>query len=178
VLSIEQFKITANQPGAIMASCSSCGSTVSEGAAYCSACGSPVSSIQGSMPTQHSAGTAGAGISSNVAAAISYLLGFITGILLLSIEPYRRNPLVRFHAFQSICFHVVITVLWIVWNNILWMGFVSLGFLLVLVNLVGALVTLGIILYWLFLMYKAYSGERYLIPMVGAFASMLANKKG
>jgi uncharacterized membrane protein len=145
VLSIEQFKITANQPGAIMASCSSCGSTVSEGA---------------------------------VAAAISYLLGFITGILLLSIEPYRRNPLVRFHAFQSICFHVVITVLWIVWNNILWMGFVSLGFLLVLVNLVGALVTLGIILYWLFLMYKAYSGERYLIPMVGAFASMLANKKG
>jgi uncharacterized membrane protein len=161
-----------------MTSCSSCGATVSEGAAFCSVCGSPISATPGSMPTHGKASSAGAGISSNVAAALSYLLGFVTGIIFLCIEPYKRDPSVRFHAFQSICFHAVITVLWIVWNNIVWMGFLSLGFLLVLINLMGALVTLGIILYWLFLMYKAYNGERYMIPIIGEFASKLASREG
>jgi uncharacterized membrane protein len=161
-----------------MASCPRCGSAVSGSAAYCSVCGSPVSSARtfpSAVPPP--TGTSGAGMSSAVAGAFSYLLWVITGIILLCVEPYRRDPFVRFHAFQSICFHAVITVLWIVWNNVVWLGFLSLGFLLVFINLVGALVTLGIVFYWIFLMYKAYNGERYMIPVIGEFASKLASKE-
>jgi uncharacterized membrane protein len=40
----------------------------------------------------------------NVAGALCYLVGFITGVLFLALEPYSKRPFVRFHAFQSILF--------------------------------------------------------------------------
>ena len=42
----------------------------------------------------------------NVASALCYLLGLITGIIFLVLTPYNRNPVVRFHAFQSIFLNV------------------------------------------------------------------------
>ncbi len=38
----------------------------------------------------------------NVVAALTYLVGFVTGILFLVLDPYKSNSFVRFHAFQSI----------------------------------------------------------------------------
>ena len=38
----------------------------------------------------------------NMAAALSYALGAITGVLFLVLEPYKNNRFVRFHAIQSI----------------------------------------------------------------------------
>jgi hypothetical protein len=72
-----------DQGGKIMATCGKCGSTVSEGSAFCSVCGSPVSAGGGASQG------AGAGLASNVAGALAYLLGLITGILFLAIEPYK-----------------------------------------------------------------------------------------
>ena len=42
------------------------------------------------------------GMTDNVASALCYALGFITGILFLVLAPYNQNRMVRFHAFQSI----------------------------------------------------------------------------
>jgi len=42
----------------------------------------------------------------NVAGALCYLVGFITGVLFLILEPYSKRPFVRFHAFQSVFFSV------------------------------------------------------------------------
>ncbi len=39
-------------------------------------------------------------------AALTYLLLFVTGILLLYIEPYSKDDFVRFHARQSIVFTI------------------------------------------------------------------------
>ena len=36
-------------------------------------------------------GSPDAGLSSNVAAALSYLVGFITGIIFLVVEPYKKR---------------------------------------------------------------------------------------
>src|SRR5580704_1572842 len=97
----------------------------------------------------------------NVIAALTYLLGFVTGIIFLYLEPYNQNEFVRFHARQSIGFSVV----WFATNVIFGV------FLAVLPHQLGGLfgflqgiVNLGFAIFWLFLMYKAYSGERYRIP--------------
>ena len=46
------------------------------------------------------------GLEENLACALCYALGLLTGIVFLVLAPYNQNKLIRFHAFQSIFFHV------------------------------------------------------------------------
>ena len=162
-----------------MAACSKCGSVISEGASFCSVCGSPVSSIVSSSAAPENATAAtGAGLSSNVAAALAYLGFLVTGILFLVLEPYKRDGFVRFHAIQSLCYTGLLVVLGILWENIAWAGALSFGFLWTLAHFVGALVRLALLAYWIYLMYKAYNREWYKIPFIGDFASKQAGGVG
>jgi len=114
-------------------------------------------------------------MSSNVAGLLTYILGFITGIIFLVIEPYKNDKFVRFHAFQSIFFNVALIVFWIAYSIVARiLGFVSFGFLFVLMGLVGLLISLAILAYWIFLMYKAYNNELYKIPFIGDLAAKQA----
>ena len=151
---------------------------MSEGAVFCSVCGTSVSSVSSPVAPPPVAGAAGAGISSNLAAALSYLGGFVTGIIFLVIEPCKRDAFVRFHAFQSIFFCVAVIVLGIIWNGIGWMGLFPFGFFWTLIALVGILIRLALFLFWLFLMYKAYNNERFMIPVIGELASKQAGREG
>ena len=111
-------------------------------------------------------------MASNVAGLLTYILGFITGIIFLVIEPYKNDKFVRFHAFQSIFFNVALVVFWIAYMIIVSvLGFVTLGILAVLMGLVGLIITLAILAYWIFLMYKAYNHELYKIPFIGDLAA-------
>jgi uncharacterized membrane protein len=102
-------------------------------------------------------------------------LGFITGIIFLVIEPYKNDKFVRFHAFQSIFFNVALIVFWIAYTIVASiLGFVSLGILAVVMGLVGLLISLAILAYWIFLMYKAYNNELYRIPFIGDLAAKQA----
>jgi uncharacterized membrane protein len=47
-----------------------------------------------------------------ISAALSYVLGWITGLVFLVLE--RRNRFIRFHAMQSILVSVALTVVWAV----------------------------------------------------------------
>jgi uncharacterized membrane protein len=106
----------------------------------------------------------------NVAGALCYLVGFITGVLFLILEPYSKRPFVRFHAFQAIFFSVG----WI---------FLSIAFRLVFLMVGGAmhmwmfflplrmLIGLAGFVLWLFCMYKAYNGEWFQLPIVGPLAA-------
>jgi uncharacterized membrane protein len=165
-----------------MAACPKCGSVVAEGASFCSVCGSPVAAAGNAVasapppPPPVSQPAAAAGMTSNVAGALSYLVGFITGIIFLVLEPYKRDPFVRFHAFQSIFYSVALIIFNIVWSNLILMGVLSLGFLWTIFSLVGTLVYLACFLFWLFLMYKAYNNEKFMIPVIGEWASKQAGK--
>src|ERR1700729_3186491 len=97
----------------------------------------------------------------NVIAALAYLAFFVSGVIFLYLEPYNQDEFVRFHARQSIGFSVV----WFATNVVFGV------FMAVLPHQIGGLfsflhglVNLGFAIFWLFLMYKAYSGERYRIP--------------
>jgi uncharacterized membrane protein len=99
------------------------------------------------------------GFDANVAAALSYLVGFVTGIIFLVVE--KENRFVRFHALQS---------------TLLFAGMVAINILLQIVPFLGPLLFIFIIVpvsavLWLLLMYKAYQGEEFKLPLVGQVAA-------
>jgi uncharacterized membrane protein len=108
------------------------------------------------------------GIEPNVAAALSYILGLITGIIFFALE--KENNFVRFHAAQSI---VVSVLLIIISTAISILGGV-LAFLPILGSLMVFLVTVGLAIgtfaLWLMLMWRAYSGDTWEMPIAGDLA--------
>jgi uncharacterized membrane protein len=103
------------------------------------------------------AGKSSTGLDQNLAAALTYLGGAITGVLFLVIE--RDNRYVRFHAMQS-----TITFLGVLVVNLIFIGTPIIGWLLY------APLLLAILALWLFLMFKAINGEQYKLPYVGELA--------
>lgn len=114
----------------------------------------------------------GSGITPHMAGALSYFLGALTGILFLVVD--RDRPFVRFHAMQSIVLSVVWFGAWVVLSVLgVVLGAVPvLGWLLsMLLSL--ALGVLGFVL-WLYLMFRAYSGDEWELPVVGEYARRFA----
>lgn len=114
------------------------------------------------------------GLSVNAASALCYVLGLITGILFLVIAPYNQNRAVRFHAFQSIFLNVAWIGVWIVETMIsvmLWrISFALYSMLGLLFTLVG----LGFFILWIFMIVKAYQGQKVMLPVIGALAEKQA----
>lgn len=92
----------------------------------------------------------------NIAAALSYVLGFITGIIFLLIS---KDKFVRFHAWQSILTSLVFFVI-----NII------LGFIPSLAVVVSPLVSIVSLVVFIFLIVKAYQGKKFMLPVIGNFA--------
>jgi len=109
------------------------------------------------MVEEKDLGKTSIGMQPNMAALLSYLLGWITGIVFYVVE--RENKFVRFHAMQSI---------------------ITFGFLLVLTIVLGFIPVIGVIfipilwivqtILWIVLMIKAYQGEQFKLPVIGDMA--------
>lgn len=109
-------------------------------------------------------GSTATGVSQNMEGALAYLLGPITGFVLLVLE--RENRFVRFHAMQSI----IVSLVWIVVSYVLRL-FIYVPLIGWLVGiLTGFVLGLGGLLLWLFLMWQAAQGKEWEVPVVGAFA--------
>ncbi len=106
-----------------------------------------------------------------VIAALSYLLGFVTGIIFLYLEPYNQDEFIRFHARQSIGFSVAWFAIAVVFGVFIAVLPHGLGALL---NFVLTLIDIALAVFWVFLMYKAYSGERYRIPELADIVDSIA----
>jgi|SRR5579859_1221652 len=163
-----------------MAFCANCGAAITQTTGFCGGCGKAIATARPAIvpaaqpiPAAQTAGAADAavpsssGLTFNLAAALSHLLGFITGILFLVIEPYKSDRFVRFHAMQSIFLNVGYIVFWIAWSIL---GHISpwLGLVTVPIDLVIALALFGM---WLFVMYQAYNQREYRIPFIGNLAA-------
>ena len=107
-----------------------------------------------------------------VVAAATYLLGLVTGILFLYLEPYDKDEFVRFHARQSIAFSLAVIVINVVLDVFIAVLPFGLGRVL---SALLELVNLALAIMWIFLMYKAYSGERYRIPQLADLADSFGN---
>ncbi len=156
-----------------MALCGKCGAELPEGAAFCRSCGARTTGAPKDRPTSKSKGTS---LSPNVAGLLAYTLLFITGILFLTLEPYKNDKFVRFHAFQAIFFSVAAFGFWVVLSVLSSaLGLVLSGLTGLLIALIGSLTSLVPMLYWIYLMRKAYHNERYMIPLIGRLAAKRAN---
>lgn len=91
-------------------------------------------------------------LSPNTSAALSYVLGPITGIIFYLLE---ENEYVRFHASQSIAVF-----------GTLWLLSIALPFTIILIPLVPILSLISLIL-WVVLIVKAYRGEKWEVPVLG-----------
>jgi len=167
-----------------MAFCANCGAAVD--GRFCQKCGAPAS-VPGADPApgatvnppvatslQPQPVVASVSMNDNMASALCYLFGFITGILFLVLAPYNQNRTIRFHAFQSIFLNIAWFAVWIV-VTIIALALNAIPFLGVFVSIVLhlALFLAGIII-WFYMMYKAYNGEKVVLPFVGPLADKQA----
>jgi len=162
-----------------MVYCASCGSPV-EGK-FCAKCGAtvgaasappppPVQPIGGNYPSPNPGPTTG--MADNAASALCYVLGFITGILFLVLEPYNKNRTVRFHAFQSIFLNIAMIVVAI-----------GLGIFDALIahligwwfaSMVSLLFDLALFAVWIYMILMTYQGRTTILPIIGPLAQQQA----
>jgi uncharacterized membrane protein len=105
----------------------------------------------------------------NFIAGMAYVT-FIPAIVFVLVEPFKRNPFVRFHSFQSI-FLAVATILAGIAMRILYslLALIPvLGYLLAWLAL--GVVLLGWVILWLVLLVKALQGETFRLPLIGGLA--------
>lgn len=136
--------------------CASCGAAV-EGR-YCAKCGA---AVDGGAPKAGPVPVLSVeGLSANTAAALTYLLGLITGILFLVLEPYNKNKLVRFHAFQSIFLSIVLIVASWLTISVLWRlaGLLDLLFYAPLI----------------YMLVQTLQGKKIVLPVIGDLAEKQA----
>jgi uncharacterized membrane protein len=113
-------------------------------------------------------GPTATGLPANVAGALAYLLGPITGVIFYVLE--KDNRFVRFHAAQSIAVSIVMFVIG--------MALGIVGMIIGAVPLIGWLVAMllsfGVsivsFVLWLLLMWQAFQGKEWEVPFAGSFA--------
>jgi len=142
--------------------CANCGAQVES--QFCAKCGSPVAA-PASAGAQPAPALASNAMADNVASALCYALGLITGVIFLLIAPYNQNRAVRFHAFQSIFLHIAVIVVFFVADTVL-----AMMHLWMLTPLIG----LACFLLWAFLLIKTWQGSKIVLPVVGQLAEQQA----
>jgi uncharacterized membrane protein len=163
--------------------CSKCGTEAQPGTKFCSKCGAPIPEIAttpaGAVVIPHAISAPAApgeflGLSTNTASTLSYLFGWISGLVFFFGD---IRPQVRFHAAQSILTFGILHVLsWFVLfgtgASIFTLGLVGLGrgfFLHRLLDLAGFIL-------WILLMVKAWNGEHFKLPAIGDWAESMIRK--
>ncbi|HKD78360.1 MAG TPA: zinc-ribbon domain-containing protein [Candidatus Angelobacter sp.] len=169
-----------------MAFCSKCGAQLAAGSGFCGSCGAAVAGTNvasasgapasGAAAAPAQPASASAGMTNNVAGMLCYILGIVTGIVFLVIEPYKNNRFIRFHAFQSIFYWVVCFGFWMIWSWLIVGMFLSAGSLGMwgFIGLVFTLIRLAMFAGWIFLMFKAYNNEEFKLPVIGDLAAKQA----
>jgi uncharacterized membrane protein len=165
-----------------MAYCSNCGAQMPDGASACPKCATPSGTLanpSGALANSSSEGKgetkmADSGLAENVAGALCYAFGWVSGLVFLLID---KRPFVRFHAAQSIVVFGGLQLLYIVLGQVFFRGFYygGYGFFSLGSLLFGALELVALIL-WIVLMVKAYQGEKYRIGPISGLTDSLAGK--
>lgn len=155
-----------------MSYCSQCGAKVS-GARYCGQCGARVEPGHIWTSPRGPSQSIGDGFKENELGALAYLTP-IPALLLLIVEPFRRNRFIRFHSYQclfltlaAIVLSAIVTLVALV-MSVLAAIFSILGFLGGLLSGASQLLLLGM---WVFAAYKAWRGDEYRLPLIGELAS-------
>ena len=122
------------------------------------------------------------GLDENIAALLSYSLGWVGGLVFFLLE--KNSRFVRFHAMQSILLSgtasVVGIVLWILTFVFVFIGAAIgdvVGFLLnLIVMLVWVVFGVGILIAAILCLVKAFQNQYFKLPVLGNFAEKFSAK--
>ena len=108
-----------------------------------------------------------AAISGPVASGLAYFV--LPAVFFLISEPYRSNPLVRFHSWQAIFYFLAVAAIRVVELLLVSMMPVNIAYSAtgLLVILVGAA--------WLIAIIKAFQGNKWMLPVIGSYAEQTAS---
>ena len=144
--------------------CSKCSAENPEGAKFCSKCGAELgastSLSEGAAKPEAESST---GMSANVAGLLCYVATWITGIVFLVLE--KKSTFVKFHAWQSVMTFGVLTVAYLIFSQIPFIGWI-----------LSILIWILMVVLWIILMVQAGTGKMWKLPWVGNWAEKRANK--
>ena len=106
------------------------------------------------------------GMQPNIEAGLSYVLGWVTGLIFFLME--KQNRFVRFHAMQSILFFGGLTVIRII--------LIVVGFIPILGGLAWAAVAIIGVVGYIVLLINAFQGKYFKLPIIGDYAEKYANQ--
>jgi uncharacterized membrane protein len=122
------------------------------------------------------------GLDENLAALLSYVFGWISGLVFFLIE--KDSRLVRFHAMQSLLLSAAGAILgiavWFLWI-VSWVlvsqvsGFLSLVVSLI-VGLVMFVIGIAFLVGVIICLLKAFQGQYFKLPVIGNFAEKFSAK--
>ena len=123
------------------------------------------------------------GLDENIAALLSYIVGWVSGLVFFLIE--KDSRLVRFHAMQSILLNavaiIIFIVLWVV-SLVVWVITTQLpgilgGLINIVVFLFWLVIGLGILIAVIMCLIKAFQGAYFKLPVIGNFAEKFSAPK-
>ena len=140
----------------------------------------PPVQVSSQPPVQ--AGKSSTGLDENIAALLSYVFGWVSGLIFFLIE--KDSRLVRFHAMQSLLFNVLAGVVAIALWIVLFVVFMIVGqisdVLVPVLGLVSLLVwvvfVLAIVAGFILCLVKAFQGQYFKLPVIGNFAEKFSAK--
>jgi uncharacterized membrane protein len=140
----------------------------------------PPVQVSSQPPVQ--AGKSSTGLDENIAALLSYIFGWVSGLIFFLIE--KDSRLVRFHAMQSLLFNVLFGVvafaLWIVLFIVFMIAAQISDVLVPLLSIVSLLVwvvfLLAILAGFILCLVKAFQGQYFKLPVIGNFAEKFSAK--
>lgn len=121
------------------------------------------------------------GLDENVAGALSYLFGLVSGLIFYLIE--QDNRAVRFHAAQSMVLsgllfvaYVALSIVGTIVSSILFTStstFFVGSIVSLAIGLLWLVLTLGTFALWVYLMLRAYQGKTPRVPIAAGIADSL-----
>lgn len=158
--------------------CPKCGTQNPDNAAFCSKCGNNLRAgaapnmgpgPQPQMNMRPAPGVSqGTGLQKNVAALLSYIFGWLSGLIFYFVETDR---FVRLHAMQSILISVPLTVIYLI-LALIPISIYSWG-LLTVFAIIRWIFFLGWLVLAVIALLKAYANQWYKLPIVGDMAEKL-----
>ena len=127
---------------------------MADGATVCAGCGKNQAVAGAATPVA-------SGLNDNIAGLLAYF--FIPAIIFLVLEPFNKNPFVRFHAFQGLFLGLVSIV-----------GHTILMFIPVLGWIILPFFSLAIFILAVVAAIKALQNQKWKIPMIGDMAEKQA----
>jgi uncharacterized membrane protein len=138
--------------------------------------------MQNPPPVQTAPAKSSTGLDENIAALLSYVFGWVSGLIFFLIE--KDSRLVRFHAMQSLLLNAVAIVfgiaIWVLSFILLIITSQISGLLSTLISVITGLVAfvffIGILIGVILCLIKAYQGQFFKLPIVGNFAEKFSAK--